>query len=91
LYIGTDTSREMASTGSPRNRRSTTSFFRCADQRFTSAAARSTPSVALRARAARPANIPASGQNGIYRKNDTQLQFLVVRLVHAIHAESFSY
>jgi hypothetical protein len=29
---------------------------------------------ALRARAARPANIPASGQNGIYRKNDTQLK-----------------
>jgi hypothetical protein len=29
---------------------------------------------ALRARAARPANIPASGQNGIYRKNDTQLE-----------------
>jgi hypothetical protein len=32
---------------------------------------------ALRARAARPANIPASGQNGIYRKNDTQLFRLV--------------
>jgi integrase len=31
------------------------------------------PPRALRARAALPANIPASGQNGIYRKNDTQL------------------
>jgi hypothetical protein len=30
--------------------------------------------------AARPANIPASGQNGIYRKNDTQLARLVESL-----------
>src|SRR5512134_786707 len=49
LYIGTDTSREMASTGSPRNSRSTTSFFRPADHRFTSAAAPGSPPLALRA------------------------------------------
>jgi hypothetical protein len=34
------------------------------------------PPRALRAQVVRPANIPASGQNGIYRKNDTQLALL---------------
>jgi hypothetical protein len=43
------TSRETASTGSPRSRRRTTSFFRAADQRLTSAAAPGSPPVALRA------------------------------------------
>src|ERR1700738_3374600 len=38
-YIGTETSREMASTGSPRNKRKTTCFFSLADHRFPSAAA----------------------------------------------------
>jgi hypothetical protein len=38
-YIGTETSHEMASTGSPRNKRKTICFFRLADHRFTSAAA----------------------------------------------------
>src|SRR5712664_3947898 len=54
LYIGTDTSREMASTGSPRNRRRTTSFFLLADQRFTSAAAPGALPVALRAPSTAP-------------------------------------
>jgi integrase len=49
LYIGTETSRDTASTGSPRNSRSTTSFFRPTDQRLTSAAAPASPAVALRA------------------------------------------
>jgi hypothetical protein len=31
------------------------------------------PPRALRAQVVRPAKLPASGQNGIYRKNDTQL------------------
>ncbi|MGB4673051.1 MAG: hypothetical protein WBH99_03765, partial [Azovibrio sp.] len=54
LYIGTDTSLERASTGSPRNSRKTTSFFRPADPRFTSAAAPGSPPVALRAPSADP-------------------------------------
>src|SRR6478736_1750911 len=53
-YIGTDTSREMASTGSPRNSRKTTPFFRFADHRFTSAAAPGALPVALRAPSTAP-------------------------------------
>jgi hypothetical protein len=48
----------MASTGSPRNKRSTTSFFRCADQRFTSAAALGALPVALRVPSAEPSATP---------------------------------
>jgi hypothetical protein len=58
LEIGTATSREMASTGSPRNSRSTTSFFRPADQRFTSTAAPGSPPVALRAPSSEPGATP---------------------------------
>ena len=57
LKIGTETSRERASTGSPRNKRSTTSFFRPADQRFTSATAPRSLPVALRAPSSEPAAI----------------------------------
>src|SRR5713101_4055550 len=60
LYIGTDTSREMASTGSPRNRRRTTSFFLLADQRLTSAAAPGALPVALRAPSTAPGTTSAT-------------------------------
>src|SRR5258706_5951348 len=59
-YIGTDTSREMASTGSPRNRRRTTSFFRLADQRFTSAVVPGALTVALRAPSTAPGTTSAT-------------------------------
>jgi hypothetical protein len=60
LYIGTDTSREIASTGSPRNRRSTMAFFRPADHRFTSVTAPGSHPVALRAPSSKPGAIPST-------------------------------
>ncbi|MGD9787768.1 MAG: hypothetical protein AB7U30_07430, partial [Sulfuricellaceae bacterium] len=40
------------------------------------------PPRALRAQVVRPAKLPACGKNGIYRKNDTQLDFLDVAGLH---------
>ena len=49
----------MASTGSPRNKRKTTCFFRLADHRFTSAAAPGALPVALRAPSTAPGTTSA--------------------------------
>jgi hypothetical protein len=53
-----DTSRVTASSASPRNSRSTTSFLRPADHHLTSAAAPDSPPVALRAPSYEPCAIP---------------------------------
>ncbi|GAB4165829.1 MAG: hypothetical protein Fur0039_02220 [Rhodocyclaceae bacterium] len=57
-YIGTASSRDRASTDSPRKRRSTTCFFLPADQRLTSAAALGALPVALRAPSGAPSATP---------------------------------
>ncbi|MBS3934720.1 MAG: RHS repeat protein, partial [Sulfuritalea sp.] len=58
LYIGTEISREIASTDSPRSRRSATSLLRPADHRLISAAAPGSPPVALRAPSGKPGATP---------------------------------
>jgi hypothetical protein len=72
--------REMASTGSPRNRRKTTSFFRLADHRFTSAPAPGALPVALRV----PSTAPRHNLTNIRLIQHLQLRDATPRIGNAV-------